>query len=95
VGIFNGIFQMSYSLGIDLFIYIAASLILLTSEILNVNKAGPRTARRASGSLNTSTSEVHSDSPPLKIIHLRTCRESLRVPLKLFKNIQLLSYSAC
>jgi hypothetical protein len=96
VGIFNGIFQASNSLGIDLFIYIAASLILLTSEILNVNKAGPRIARRASGSLNTS-SEVHSDSPlrGWKIIHLRTCRESLRVPLKLFKNIQLLSYSAC
>ena len=65
VGIFNGIFQMSnISLGIDLFIYIVASLVLLISEILNVNKAGPRPARRASGSLNTS-SEVHSDSPPL------------------------------
>ena len=62
VGIFNGIFHMSnLFLGIDLFIYIVASFILLMSEIFNVNKAGPRPARRASGSLNTS-SEVHSDS---------------------------------
>jgi hypothetical protein len=48
VGIFNGLFQVtSLSIGIDLFIYIVASLILLISETgvfkyaLQLNKAAP------------------------------------------------------